>query len=83
MPFAPCNIRLEQLIERQAKVKAAGHERRQTKIQRGKMPREVAENYERFDAAVLRALQVLNHIEQNAPEVVERFAKASAAGATP
>lgn len=83
MPFAPCNIRLEQLVERQAKVKAAGHDRRMSKMNSGKLPREVAESYDRFDAAVLRALQVLRSIEKSAPEVLERCAKALPPGTTP
>lgn len=75
MPFAPCNIQMSQLVERQAKVKAIGHERRQQKMQRNAMPPEVADHYARFDAAVLVALETLKRIHDHEPEVVERYSR--------
>lgn len=73
--FKLCNIPLDQMVERMAKTKAINHERRQRKQQSNELPPHIADNYERWDSALLAGLKTLQLVEQQHPGLLEKLAR--------
>lgn len=81
--FKLCNIPLDQMVERMAKAKAINHERRQRKQQANDMPPHVADNYERWDSALLAGLKTLQLVEQHHPGLLEALPRPAHPTPTP